>query len=375
MKKIGIFTVVALISCMCFGCGAREEVSEQKKDNSSVVSEEKTTFGKGGAYLAGDIDNETGNELESEKETEAIPNNGPVEAVVDESFTGEYGYIVKNSVYDYSNRFETVYPWMDGVNMPFDKIENCAVSFNEQGLCMENVQEEVFDGYVESFKAQGYSVREAGSTIYLYKDGMVIEFERVDASVEVSIFTGNVCSERAVTMNMVRNMLDVDSRLSWNEKYEEYILIEVQHENISKLGYYEFIAISPEFLLDNEDWMAKPYYILADSEKLRYCDMVGDCLNYPMLPYMVYNDEGEMNLVITHSDTLQGEPSGNVTIAEWHDGTFSLDMESNEPKVITMGICTDGKIEYYKIRKKPEISVEDGAKDSWEIEGEYKIPY
>lgn len=58
-----------------------------------------------------------------------IQNNTNItsDRVIAENFTGVGGYMLENQVFDYSDRFETVYEWTENVLLPIEKIPNSDV--------------------------------------------------------------------------------------------------------------------------------------------------------------------------------------------------------------------------------------------------------
>ena len=308
---------------------------------------------------------------------------------VDDTFVGEFGYILPDNVYDYSNRFAKSYVWLDGVKLPFEKPKDWNAKFDGYGLYCEEVKYLEYKKFITDMTQEGYvfkknvkeeTIREERGC--LFKDNIIIEFyvEEYDTStemigrLEIYVYTGNVKGERKVTVDKARDLLDKGNYINANQNFKDYVLIEVQNDNIINMGYYEFLVHSPE-KFNAFDESTYPYYVLINDVGILLCTQVGEYHTYPIISNVYKkDDEVILNLVFTKfTNTSIGTFVSYIEEYVLEGKEFVLENSMELENEVILAKIVDSKMKYYSAKFVRDFSVEMGKKNVWVIDKEYHI--
>ncbi len=294
--------------------------------------------------------------------------------IVDKSIVGQGGYILENNIYDYSMYMDEVFEWTEGVKMPFDRPDDVKIEFNSSGLVITDFESNKFDEYIEKLEAKKFSLckfsREDSVNIelnveryLLYKDNMIVIFDKYEDEIMVYVTVGNVVGKRNVTVADVKTML--------GEDYNEHIVLEISYESVSEEGFYEFIVI-PLNYYSLEDDKSDTCYIIADEEEILLNKEGIWNQAYPMTVNLL-GDE----LIINYNDTA-GSRSGASVYPElirykYENGKFVLKETKNLPMGSVIIGKNEGEMKYYYLKENEDYNASEGRKNIWVIKEEYKL--
>lgn len=304
--------------------------------------------------------------------------NAKKEIVVEE-FTSNIGYIIENNVYDYSQCFDVVYEWTEGVKLPFDKPNNAEVYLEEYKLVIKNLETGEFEKYIKGLENKGFLLNEASfenlepdelkhTRYILYQNNLVVIMDKYVDEIRVYLTTGNVIAERDVTVDRLREMLGKD--------YADDVIIEIAYDTVYKAGYCEFLVIPLEYYT-TVDTSVDVSYVIANEDQILLCEEGIWNPIYPMTVVLQSVDK-EVELTIIYND-LPGSRSGQsvypgINKYVLKDESFlRLENEYSLGDRVLVGKLENEELKYYEVKVNEDFNVNEGYKTYWRIDKEYKI--
>lgn len=298
---------------------------------------------------------------------------------IDSKFIGEAGYIVENQLWDYRERFDTVYQWAEDVYLPFEKIEGGEVSFisgadikNQGWLVVDGVTQEDLKTYIADTKEQGYSVWESETSINVYKDGVMMFMVIDNEKVYPYVFTVNVKADRAVSIADVRKLIEEQGLLDDYEYFDEYCVIAIENASVREQGLYEFIVRSAR---NDNSIYNMPFYLITDDEKICLFEQEVFTGMYPASA-CIYNED----LMLTYVKNDQGDgPSVYASKYILENGVYVQESETKlrdyikSPSDIAIGKIENGEYKLYGMKYNEEAEFPVARKDMWLFDKEYEM--
>lgn len=323
--------------------------------------------------------NSCGNKSDGEeKSTELI--NAESKSWVAENFSGEGNYIIENSVFDYSERFETTYEWTDGVKMPFKKMSNAEISFDEYGnLIIENYTEEDLKEYLKELNTYyaftEYTQSDIGEKYYVYYgEEILFVFIEEEAKICVYVYTGNVNGKREVSPNDARRLIEDKELLKDKKYFDEYVVIPIENDSVIKNGYYEFVVCTPQIWNPYGEFNDKAYpiYMITDGKNINMFEQNIANIWFPTSMNMVKNKDGNMELIAT---SIQEPFSSSafsyktcITRFVLHDNVFVKNGESTEiENEYVISKLEDGELKFYFLEVDENRIFKKGGREKYII--------
>lgn len=332
-RQVLIPSIVVIVTICCLGC----DIKQRKQENAS-------------------------------KNSDNIP-----KSVTVDSFIGNGGYIIENQLWDYSEMFDTVYEWAEGIKMPIEKIKNSKVHFEHMEseedsravLALTNWTEESLNEYKESMKKNGYSVYEDKGAVQMYKDGIFVCFAIDEGTIYPYITVGNVSGKRNVTEANVRELIEKNGLLKSDKYYSNYCVIAIDNKSISEKGYYEFLILSER---TDDTIYNMSYYLITDGEEVNLFEKNLYSIHSPSTANMT-----EDELVFTaYRFNTDDENSTFVVKYDISDKKFTKRSEEElEIGVAVMGKIESGECILYRLKNNDKGNFPIVGRDMWIIDKMY----
>lgn len=344
-------------------------------------------------YLVG-CGNKEENQIQNQIQKTDISDKQDIEMV--ENFAGFGGYIVQDLVFDYSNRFDNVYEWCDGVKLPIEKFDADKIELIEGTTQSTGVYalveasgflEEDFFAYLETVEKDGYNIAyndaEALDAYYLYKDNLMFAFMYVNTGetlrVSVYVITGNVKENNMIDTKTAREIIDSSELIKQNDNFSEYMLMEIANETVKEAGYVEYLIISPKNYNSHEKEVL-PYYVVMKDEEIVFCEQGAASVIYPSNANIIVDEDGQEKLIISCLEYPMSTSSisykGCIRTYLLKDGKFEKD-DSVEDVILdnTLILSTyeDGELKYFTLKENENFDGKKGYRDKWILGEEYEM--
>ncbi len=298
---------------------------------------------------------------------------------IDPEFVGEVGYILENQLWDYRGRFDDVYQWADNVYLPFAKIDGAEMRFvqfeeaeNQGYIELDGVSDEMLNSYLDDAKKQGYSVWEDDTSVNIYKDGIIMFMLKDGEKIRPYIYTGNVKSDRDVSLSDARKLIEDKKLLEDDEYFKEYCVIAIENASIIENGLYEFVIISAR---NDEQLYNMPYYLITDGENVRLFEQEIWTPYYPSTA-VIYDGK----LMLTYIEQQQGAgPQSFIGTYVLKEGIYVQENEIliisgvKKPEHIVVGKIENGEYKLYRLKENEKIQFPAVRKDMWILGEEYEL--
>lgn len=322
---------------------------------------------------------EEGSNSEEEKEQSVVINN----------YAGECGYITDNLIFDYSEVYNTVYEWCDGVKLPFDKPEGATIVWQDRAetqyatICIEDVPREEMEEYTKELEMDGYELCCDEDSYYLLKDNLSVSFsyEKNRDRYTLWCYMGNVIGERAVTAADARKLIDSQGLIERVGAFEDYFVLEIQSETVAEAGYYEFIITPTKPKEGNVD-LNMPYYLLTDGENVLLFEQNVLSLRVPTNVNLLKTDNKE-ELIVSGIPMSEDYDSYALYARgyELKDGKFVKTWEYTDWPTAPIYMwqqavvsqIEDGEVKFYLLEIEKGYDHSLGRKGFWKVKEEYFI--
>lgn len=313
---------------------------------------------------------------------------------VADNYTGIGGYIMEDAVFDYSDRFETVYEWCDGIKLPIEKmnvgnIQHVVGSSDYYGayslIEVSNLSETDFLDYIDMLENAGYSKKiEKGISVdsyHMYKDNLMVSFMYNNENNIATVYfvAGNVVRNEMLNIQDARKIIDESEVLKSNEYFSEYVLLEIAHETVMKAGYSEYWVVSPGNYAAIEDEKL-PYYVIIEGEKIVLFEQGATTIKHPSNANIIEENDGEIKLIVStveYNISSSAIPyKGCIKTYVMKDGKFQYDDTTKEITAdnrFLLGIYENNKMAYYLLKENENFDGKKGYRDKYIIDKEYVV--